>query len=67
MSALKGLLEQLALEPVGRVTRKAPLCEHSTWRIGGPADLLLEPRSVEELSRALRFTTEHAIPTVVVG
>jgi UDP-N-acetylmuramate dehydrogenase len=67
MNALNAMLDRLAAEPVGRVTRRAPLCEHSTWRIGGPADLLVEPQSVADLSRALRFASERRLPTVVVG
>jgi UDP-N-acetylenolpyruvoylglucosamine reductase len=27
----------------------APLTEHGTWRIGGPAAALIEPRSVEDI------------------
>jgi len=67
MPRFSDLLEQLAAAGVGVATRHAPLCEHSTWRIGGPADLLVAPQSVEDLSRALAFTAAHELPTVVLG
>lgn len=67
MSAYADMLDRLAAAGVGVATRDAPLNECATWRIGGPADLLVEPQSVEDLRRALRFVAAHALPLVVVG
>lgn len=33
--------------------RNEPLRKHTSWRVGGPADLFFEPASVAELERAL--------------
>ncbi|GAB7079355.1 UDP-N-acetylmuramate dehydrogenase [Megalodesulfovibrio paquesii] len=52
---------------VGRLTPDAPLAGRCTWRIGGPADLLVEPASTAQLSRALRTCAEHGLPCVVIG
>jgi UDP-N-acetylmuramate dehydrogenase len=44
-----------------------PLRRYTAWKIGGPADVLLEPRSVEELTGAVRKAREHGIPVTVLG
>lgn len=33
--------------------RNEPLRKHTSWRVGGPADLFFEPTSIEELQRTL--------------
>ena len=35
------------------VLRNEPLRKHTSWRVGGPADLYYEPTSVEDLQRTL--------------
>lgn len=35
------------------VLRNEPLSKHTSWRVGGPADLFYEPTSVEDLQRVL--------------
>jgi len=44
-----------------------PLRRYTAWKIGGPADALLEPRSVEEFLEALERAREHGIPVTVLG
>ncbi len=44
-----------------------PLRRYTAWKIGGPADILLEPRSVEELIDAARKAREHGLPVTVLG
>lgn len=39
----------------GPVRVGAPLAAYATWRIGGPADVLIEPDGVESLGRVIRF------------
>ena len=45
----------------------APLCEHNSWKIGGPADLLIEPENTEQVAGIVRFAREEQIPLVVIG
>ncbi len=40
---------------------------YTAWKIGGPADALLEPRSVEELVEATEKAREHGVPVTVLG
>ena len=44
-----------------------PLRRYTAWKIGGPADALLEPSSADELIRALSKVREHGIPVTVLG
>lgn len=44
-----------------------PLKRYTAWKIGGPADALLEPRSVEELIEAVRTAAEYGIPVTILG
>ncbi len=44
-----------------------PLWRHSTWRIGGPADVLLEPVSWPQVGTLLRYADENGIPALVIG
>ena len=36
-----------------KVKKNEPMCNHTTWRIGGPVEVLLQPETVEELQQAL--------------
>jgi len=44
-----------------------PLKRYTAWKIGGPADALLEPRDADELIRAVEKAREHGIPVTVLG
>ncbi len=44
-----------------------PLRRYTAWKIGGPADALLEPKSVEELISAVRTAGEHGVPVTILG
>jgi UDP-N-acetylmuramate dehydrogenase len=44
-----------------------PLKRYTAWKIGGPADALLEPESADELIRAVQRAREHDIPVTVLG
>jgi UDP-N-acetylmuramate dehydrogenase len=44
-----------------------PLKRYTAWKIGGPADALLEPASVEDLIHATEIAREHDIPVTILG
>lgn len=44
-----------------------PLARHTSWRIGGPADVLAEPGNAEQIAQILVFARSHAIPLLVIG
>ena len=44
-----------------------PLKRYTAWKIGGPADALLEPRDAGELLEAVDSAREHGVPVTVLG
>lgn len=60
-------LGQLATADVGTCVFDAPLAGHTSWQIGGPADLLVEPGSVDQVVAVVRFASRYHIPLVVIG
>lgn len=47
--------------------QNCPLSKHSSFRIGGAADLALFPRSSDALCQTLSLLRENGIPTMVIG
>lgn len=52
---------------VGKLLYNEPLANHTTWKIGGPADVLLIPHSKEQLVSAVRLLHKHQIPWTNLG
>jgi UDP-N-acetylmuramate dehydrogenase len=50
-----------------RVLRQAPLAPLTTFRVGGPADWLLEARSSEEIVAALKLAHQAGVPVTMLG
>lgn len=44
-----------------------PMKHHTSFKIGGPADLLVTPASTEELSRILKYCNKENVPVFVMG
>ena len=58
------LLETL---PSTCVREEEYLRHHTTFKIGGPADLFVEPTTMAELSFALRTIHEFDVPVTIIG
>jgi len=56
-----------AKEDVGTILNNEPMSKHTSWRIGGPADIMVLPTTTEQLARVLFLTHENGIPWYVVG
>ncbi len=50
-----------------RLRRDEPLAAHTTFGIGGPADVLFEATSEDEVVRAVRAAAHHRVPLFVLG
>lgn len=50
-----------------RAKRNEPLSKHTTARIGGPADLLIEVRTTDELIAVAQRAEEMGLPYLVLG
>ena len=44
-----------------------PMAAHTTFRVGGPADLFYLPRSAAELKKALQAADSAGVPALVIG
>ncbi len=51
----------------GAVSFNAPLKDYTSFRIGGPADVLVEPVDVDDVARLVRQTKAQKLPLFVVG
>jgi UDP-N-acetylmuramate dehydrogenase len=50
------------------ITRlREPLAPYTHLRIGGPAEFLIQPRTVDELKAVLRYCREKAVPLRMLG
>ena len=46
---------------------REPMNEHTTFRVGGPADYFLMPQSGEELRECIRILQKYEIPFLIIG
>lgn len=51
----------------GRIEEGVPLAPLTTFRIGGPADLLYRARTADELAEAVTVAREARVPTFLLG
>jgi UDP-N-acetylenolpyruvoylglucosamine reductase len=64
---------QIAGELAGRVSlatdicRDEPLAKHTTLRVGGPADVYVEPAAEADLAAVVKFCHERSLPFFVIG
>lgn len=50
-----------------RVRPGEPLARHTSYRIGGPADVLVAPDDAAELALVVRTATRHGVPLTILG
>jgi UDP-N-acetylmuramate dehydrogenase len=65
MTAIDSLAS--VIEPLGELRREERLARHTTFGVGGPADLFLTVRSAEALAKATNAAHEAGIATFVLG
>ena len=64
----EALLKTLAQSiPHQRMIENTPMSRYTTLRLGGPAEVLVEAASAEEISLALRAAKELEVPVTLVG
>ena len=56
-----------ALEPVGDLRRDERLARHTTFGVGGPADIFLTVRTADDLGRATNAAYDAGVPMFVLG
>ncbi|HAA90412.1 MAG: UDP-N-acetylenolpyruvoylglucosamine reductase [Thermoanaerobacterales bacterium 50_218] len=63
----KKLAQELKKRIQGQVIPQALMKNHTTWRVGGPADLLVVPYTEGDILNVLQFAGDHGLPITVIG
>jgi UDP-N-acetylenolpyruvoylglucosamine reductase len=63
------IVEELTarVSPATLIRRDEPLAKHTTMRIGGPADVYVEPASEADLANVLKHCGERDVPFFILG
>lgn len=61
------IFEKLRTRMRGRVRAGESMADHTTWRVGGPVDLLVEPADIDELRLCVELLRDAGIPWMTLG
>lgn len=61
------LIKELQQANVGQLKENEPLAYHTTWKIGGPAQVLVVPKDIEALSTTLSLAKKYNVPILIIG
>lgn len=64
---MQRLVAELEQALVGSVSLNESLAKHTTWKIGGPADIFLVPDTQDQLADALHILNRHGVPWTMLG
>ncbi|MDB4866839.1 MAG: murB [Cohnella sp.] len=64
---MQQLFAELERTQVGRLCFHEPLAPYTTWKIGGPADVLIIPENRAELAAALELLHRYGVSWCVLG
>ncbi|WML39007.1 UDP-N-acetylmuramate dehydrogenase [Neobacillus sp. OS1-2] len=64
---MNAILTELQNLNIGKVKQNEPLLNHTTIKIGGPADLFIEPSSVENLKQVMTVIKKHRLNWRAIG
>ena len=60
------LTELKAVTAENRIFTDEPMKKHTTFRVGGPADILVQPKGTE-LAAVIRLCRKYDVPYQVIG
>lgn len=64
---MQELVSELLAGDVGEVLQNEPLAPYTTWKIGGPADVMIVPSSKEKLAETVTILGRRGIPWFLLG
>lgn len=64
---MKQFAEALRQENIGHIVINEPLAKHTTIKLGGPADLYVEPNDIESLKRLMELIGAEGKEWFVIG
>jgi UDP-N-acetylenolpyruvoylglucosamine reductase len=57
----------VALSEQAKIRRDEPMARHTSMRVGGPAEIFVEPHNEKDLLRLLNFCDVRKIPVTIIG
>jgi len=60
-------IAELEEQNIGEYLFNEPLSKHTTWKIGGNADLMVYPHGKEQLITLIKLLNKHEIPWTTIG
>lgn len=60
-------LEELQNGQYGEYLVNEPLKNHTTFKVGGPCDILMRPKTEEEIISIVKYCNKNDIPFMVIG
>jgi UDP-N-acetylmuramate dehydrogenase len=64
---MNGIVNELQALNIGKVKENELLAQYTTMKIGGPADLFIEPTSVENLQKAINVLRKYKLNWQAIG
>jgi UDP-N-acetylmuramate dehydrogenase len=64
---MNSLLTEMKDLNIGKIKVNEPLANHTTMKIGGPVDILIEPSSIESLEKLMKIIITKQIPWRAIG
>ena len=59
--------EMLKVLSENQIYLNEPMSKHTSFKIGGPADIFAKPKNIDELKFIISLTKENNIPLTVIG
>ena len=53
--------------PVDRISTKEPMANHTTFKIGGPAEVYVQPATTDELIQVVKICRENDVRFFIIG
>ena len=66
-------MKQIFIDEICKILNKEevrfeePMAKHTTFQIGGPAQVFVTPHTTEEISKIVRLCKTHEIPLFILG
>ncbi|WP_078547295.1 UDP-N-acetylmuramate dehydrogenase [Litchfieldia alkalitelluris] len=64
---MEKIIDELQEAKVGKILENELLANHTTMKIGGPADLLIIPNDIEGLINAIKIISHYKLPWRAIG
>lgn len=59
--------EMLKVLSENQIYLNEPMSRHTSFKIGGPADIFVKPKNIDELKFIINLAKENNIPLTVIG